>query len=121
MGEKCMEKSETTYIFHLCKPVKHFKQGEKNTPIEFREFPQHRKLCPVRTLDPCLSRTKQLRENAGTTKVFISFLLPHKAVSKDITARWVKLMLEQSGINIDILKHTQKEHEKSFIRRHIKK
>ena len=45
-----MGKSETTYIFHLREPPKHFKQGKKNEPMEFRKFEGNDKLCTLTTL-----------------------------------------------------------------------
>jgi len=44
-------KSDTTYTFQLTKLVKHFKQGKRNEPIEFRSYEPNRKLCPKDTLD----------------------------------------------------------------------
>jgi len=51
LDTKLMGKSDTTYMFQLTKPVKHFKQGKKNPPIEFRKFDLNKKLCPVHALD----------------------------------------------------------------------
>jgi len=39
-----MGKTETTFMFHIQQPSKHFKQGKKNDPIEFRKFEQDKKL-----------------------------------------------------------------------------
>ena len=73
MDTSFMGKSESTYLFHLPHLLKHSKQGKKNPPIEFRHFLPNKNLCPVETLDSYLTRTKDLRENSETTKVFISY------------------------------------------------
>lgn len=39
-----MGRTETTFMFHIQQPSKHFKQGKKNDPIEFRKFEQDKKL-----------------------------------------------------------------------------
>jgi len=75
------------------------KQGKANDPIEFREYKSNIKLCPVRTLDTYIERTQHLRREHDSTKLFISYVKPHKPVSKETTARWVSRMLELSGID----------------------
>jgi hypothetical protein len=57
----------------LIKPPKHFKQGKINRPIEFRKFEQEEKLCPYKTLENYIERTKPLRDK-NITKLFISYI-----------------------------------------------
>jgi len=97
-----MGKSETTFIFHLSTPPKHFKQGKKNEPIEFRKFEGNEKLCPYQALTEYIKVTKVFREKQQTSKLFLSYVEPHKPVGKDTTARWVKEMLKIVGIDINI-------------------
>ena len=99
-----MGKSDTNLIFHLKTPPKHFKQGKLSTPIEFRRYESDEKICPVATLDSYLTKTKTFRENQKTTKIFISYKKPHKPVGQDTTARWVKRMLDMSGIDTEKFK-----------------
>jgi len=79
-----MGKSESTYKFYLTEPTKHFKQGKANDPIEFREYKSNIKLCPVRTLDTYIERTQHLRREHDSTKLFISYVKPHKPVSQQL-------------------------------------
>jgi site-specific recombinase XerD len=46
-----------------------------------------------------IKRTTVLR--GEQSKLFVSFVKPHKAVTKDTIARWVKSILQQSGIDTD--------------------
>ena len=48
-----------------------------------------------------IAQTEQLRsvEN-GSESLFISFIKPHKKVSKDTIARWIRSVLHVSGIDI---------------------
>jgi len=99
-----MGKSDSTYAFHLTEPTKHFKQGKSNDPIEFREYKTNRKICPVATLDNYIARTKEFRERHNTSKLFVSYVNPHKPVSKDTLARWVSRMLDLSNIDTKTFK-----------------
>lgn len=38
--------------------------------------------------------------SGSETKLFISYIPPHKAVSKDTLARWLKEVLHNAGINV---------------------
>ena len=54
-------------------------------------------LCVVNTLREYSSRTSYLRGNE--IRLLISFLAPHKAVTKSTIGRWIKTVLSESGIN----------------------
>ena len=43
-------------------------------------------------------RTRPLRSGPEHDKLFISYVKPHKPVSKDTVARWLKNVLAQAGI-----------------------
>ena len=79
------------------------KQSRQGKPIESFYFPAflaYTTLCPVRTLDKYLDKTKQLRENEN--RLFISFIKPHKAVTSSSIARWLRTILEEAGIDSSI-------------------
>ena len=97
-------KTETTFMFHLPKPAKNFKQGKKNNPIEIRKFNQDRKLCPYEALENYIKSTAEDRVKQNTTKLFLSYVSPHKPVGKDTTARWVKETLSRAGIDSAIFR-----------------
>ena len=50
MDTSFMGKSDSTYVFQLSQSVKHSQQGKKSCSIEFRQFSQNKKLCPVAAL-----------------------------------------------------------------------
>ena len=54
-------------------------------------------MCPVSTLKEYESRTQPLRERE--TKLLVAIIKPHKAVSSSTVARWLKSLLEVSGID----------------------
>ena len=79
------------------------KQSRQGKPIEsffFPSFPHKPILCPVRTLSVYLDKTNQVR--GSETKLFLSFIKPHKAVTSSTIARWLRIILEQAGINSEI-------------------
>ena len=46
-----------------------------------------------------LNRTKSLRNGS---KLFISVVKPHTAVSKDTIARWIKALLKIAGVDVNV-------------------
>ena len=68
------------------------------TNFFFSSLPGENYLCPVSTLKEYENRTTSLWE--GETKLLVSIIMPHKAVSSSTVARWLKSLLEASGIDI---------------------
>ena len=60
-------------------------------------------MCPVSTLRVYLTRTASLRQGGGNrpNPLFISFRKPHSPVSAGTIARWIKSLLQDSGIDTD--------------------
>ena len=55
------------------------------------------KICPVEVLDTYLKATKENRKSK--TKLLISFLKPHSAVTVKTISRWIKTSLKEAGID----------------------
>ena len=47
-----------------------------------------------------LRRSKPLR--GDSTKLFISFMKPHKHISRESLSRWIKTVMEAAGIDTSI-------------------
>ena len=69
--------------------------------VQFQAYPADPRLCVCETLQTYILRTEALRQDVPHSKafLFISFVKPHKAVSRDTIARWIKTMLQLTGIN----------------------
>lgn len=85
------------------------KQCRPNYNVQFLKFKAYSKdtrLCVYRTLKTYLEKTKHLREEPGGNdgRLLISFVKPHKTVSRDTIARWIKNMLNLCGV--DTAKYT---------------
>lgn len=81
--------------------LKHTRPGKHQNEFVFKKY-QDRDLCIVDTLSAYLNMTAPLR--GEETVLFISFHKPHKRVSKDTIARWIKLVLNQAGIDTSLFK-----------------
>ena len=68
-------------------------------PFRFSRFDENRRLCIYRHLRLYIERTRFLR--SGEPQLFISFRKPHRCVSKQTLSRWVKLILERAGIDVN--------------------
>ena len=59
------------------------------------------RLCVVHALESYINKTRNIRSD---TSLFISTQKPHKAVSRDTISRWLKSLLQLSGIDVSIFK-----------------
>ena len=76
------------------------KQSRQGKPIReffFPSFPGNKSICPVKTVQAYVNRTSELRESE--TKLFLSFIRPHKPVTSSTIARWLKSLLEMAGVD----------------------
>ena len=104
----CIKRSDINFIdvetVYICimEKIKQTKPGNHMKPLKFISYEMEPCLCVISHLKEYLKRTRELAPNEP--KLFISFIKPHKAVSKDTIARWCKVTLSQCGI--DVTKYT---------------
>lgn len=69
--------------------------------IKFHAYSGDAGLCVCVTLQHYLARTEELREETSQHDegLLISYVKPHKPVTKDTIARWIKSMLRRSGVD----------------------
>ena len=68
--------------------LKQSRPGYKNPQIHLNAYSPDRRLCVFTVLKEYLYRTKHLRKDSS--KLLISYVKPHKDVSRDTVARWIK-------------------------------
>ena len=68
-----------------------------------KAYPTDKTLCVVSHMKEYLRRTKPLR--GDSTKLFISFMKPHKHISRETLSRWIKTVMEAAGKETSIF-HT---------------
>ena len=91
-------KDRLGYTIQLNGLVKQAVPGFCTSAIQFKVFPPDRKLCVVTVIKEYLRQTAPLRQ--GSTSLLISYVKPHKSVSRDTISRWLKTIMLKAGINV---------------------
>ena len=94
--------SETSVTFVISRPIKQSKPGSKPTVVKFVAYPDNPNICVGTTLKAYLDRTSTLRE--GAQQLFVSYSKPFRPVARDTISRWVKTVMEKSGIDVNLFK-----------------
>ena len=85
------------YVFQLHGQFKQSRLGHESMTITLPAYKKDIRICIVHTLSEYLCRTKHLRHSS---KLFVSTIKPHKPVSKDTIGRWIKLTLQNAGVDV---------------------
>lgn len=94
-----LQKLKSEFIFKVDGLLKQSRPGKDYSVFVVKAYPPDRRICPYFVLKEYLDRTRDLRK--GGNSLLISYVKPHLAVSKDTVARWIKIVLFRSGININ--------------------
>ncbi|XP_068726484.1 uncharacterized protein [Montipora capricornis] len=97
MTLSAMKRTESLCQFQILNHTKTSKPGHSSTSITISEFEQDPRICPLTALQEYLDRIQGLRN--GEQCLFISYVKPHRAVSRDTISRWAKSVLESFGID----------------------
>ena len=78
------------HTIHIAFPsmLKHGGPDRHLKPVNLKCYLADTKICPVEVLDTYLKVTKKIRKSE--TKLLISFLKPHSAVTVKTISRWIK-------------------------------
>lgn len=93
------KKLSTEFVFQVEGLLKQSRPGVNNQFMHFKAYPVDKRLDVYFVLKEYLKRTESLRVE-NESKLLISYVKPHKAVTKDTVSRWVKIVLIRSGIDI---------------------
>jgi len=97
--------SGSSIVFILQEHVEQSKPGSKGIVIELKSLTDiDPRLCAVTTLKEYLTRTKFARETRSCIQLLLSYVKPFGPVSRDTISRWVKFVLQSSGIDVNIFK-----------------
>ena len=94
-----MKKCFNEYVFEYSGLLKQCRPGFKVPVVHMKAHPPDRRLCIYVVVKEYLSRTNSIRN--GENALLISYVKPHKAVSRDTVSRWIKDVLKLSGINTE--------------------
>ena len=80
--------------------------GAPPKQVVFEVFSADKKLCVVECLRCYEDRTSQFRSGGENqpNPLFISYVKPHKAITSQKLAHWIKNIMEEAGIDITIFK-----------------
>ena len=80
--------------------IKQTKPGKHIEPFVIKRYLENQKLCCVQTLVDYIARTADVRKDEQ--KLFISCVKPFRAVTKSTISRWIKTIMGNAGININV-------------------
>ncbi len=95
-----MKLRTNSVTFTITQVLKQSRPGSTGYTMKLHAYPAERRLCVVTYLKHYLQQTKPLR--AGEKALFLSFKRPHKAVSRDTISRWLKLVMNQAGLDTEV-------------------
>ena len=99
LSTEYMIKDSEGYHFLVSKPTKCTRPGRGIKQIDLPKFTKDRRICVVYCLDKYLRATKRLRVDK---QLFISYVKPHRSVTRTSIAPWIKLIMQKSGIHVSI-------------------
>ena len=90
--------------FYIDKILETTKPGKPQKPLEYREFNSNKKLCVILSLKEYISRTVLIREylEGNKDQLILSYAYPHKPIICQSISRYIKLVLELSGIDATV-------------------
>lgn len=91
-------KGTHSYTLRYSDLLKHSRPGKSISSVELRSYPPDRRLCCITVLKEYLKRTKSMRNN--NTCLFISYVKPHRPVTRSTLSRWLKTLMSSAGIDI---------------------
>ena len=97
-----MKETPEYYVFQLTEHIKQNRPGNVFSTFHVGKYHQE-ELCVYHTLKSYLYRTAPLR-GGTSTRLLISYVKPHGAVTTNTLSRWIKQVLTSSGIDTSIFK-----------------
>ena len=105
MDIKNMQVLQDRYIFTIASHTKTAAPGRKHPSLVLPAFPADEKLCVVTCLREYLRRTELFRDGSSSSDcLWVSFVKPHKAISKDTISRWIRNVMKEAGIDTKLFK-----------------
>ena len=80
--------------------LKSQQMGLPHISVKLVAYPHDASLCVISLLKVYLQKTRPFRGNER--RLFLSYVLPHKAVGSETIARWIKATLKMTGVNTEI-------------------
>jgi integrase len=98
-----IKKSKSTFTIVISDLVKQSRPGVSAPALRLNAYPVDRRLCVYTIMCEYLRRTMYIEKNMES-KLFISYIKPHKAISRDTVSRWIRTVLQRSGVDVTMFK-----------------
>ena len=87
----------TKLIISIMKKIQQTEPSKHMSPLKFKCYPTEPKLCMVTHISIYLTKTKCLIESS---KLFVSYIKCHRAITKETLARWCKNVISKCGVDM---------------------
>lgn len=101
LSYKQLKKLSCGYLVKFNSLLKQSRPGFDCSSFTLRAYPPDRRLCVVTVLKEYLLRTKPCRKPDAEDNLLISYIKPYKAVTRDTIARWIRVVMTRSGIDVE--------------------
>ena len=98
-----MHEFDDRFVFTLTVLTKTAAPGRNNPVLLLLAF-SDKTVCVVSCMKEYLQHTEGLRNSSDSSSLWISFVKPHRAISKDTISRWVKVLMVAAGIDTSVFK-----------------
>ena len=118
MNLDTMDVTPSNMTFYIRDITKTTAPGKPQPDIVLPVFSKEPNLCIFTLMKHYISRTKDLRTSQ---KLWISFIKPYSAVSKETISHWIKIIMREAGVNTDVFKphSTRSASTSAAARRHV--
>ena len=93
-------KTSDSFTFAVHSIIKQTRPGTHQQPIVYHKYPHDSKLCVFGHLQEYINQTREKR--GEYTQLLISYIQPHKPVTRDSVARWCSTIMQKAGIDTSI-------------------
>ena len=101
-----LQKNENGITFTIAELTKTAQPGKKKL-VCYPPLTQDDRLCPVAALEEYLKRTSPIRKkDTSKTQLLLSVIKPFQPVSKSTIARWMKVIIQESGVGKHFTAHS---------------
>ena len=100
---RLLSRYSSYFSFEIYGTMKHQKPNTKLKPIEFGVYSSDAMLCPVEVMKAYIARSEQWRgKRPGFSQLFLGMRNPHKPIDTTSISRWIKNLLELTGVDISV-------------------
>ena len=94
--------AENKVVFFFDEPHKTQDPEKPQGPLEIFQFESDPLLCPVKCIQAYLKQTKELR--GQESQFFVKTCKPHSWVTRSTIASWIKRVLKNTGVDVNVFK-----------------